>query len=540
MYRIMIAEDEPEVLGAMLSTIDWNAHGFEAPAGCRDGRVAIERIEEGYEPDALITDICMPFVDGLELTRYINRQLPNTIVVVLTGYDDFKYAQKAIKLQVYDYLLKPITPGRINELTDQLREELDRRRIHNIEDSMKITGGYFLNLLITRRLDENTIEENCRAHEFSFSGRYHAAATIDLDLPAPSTVDESGNLELMRYGLCNIAQELAEDYPNALVFQGNDGTAKLIVSANDRDELYERITGLARTVSATAGGGLGIPVSAGIGEPVAYLDELHLSHAQSLTALSYRFFYGEGSVICETDVDIKKSQEIDYPSCERAFETAVRTLDRAGAQAAVTELIDQLRDSHIAFDRCVLYSQKLIMSLIGITGEIVGEHEIDELEKTWEHANFYAVPTISRLGEMVEMVCDKAFGLLELVRSDTAASQVIKAEKYIRDCYSNPELSLNMITEHLSISTSYFSAIFKSKTGSTFVEYLTRVRMEKAKQILAFTDRRTYEAAEDVGFSDPHYFSVAFKRVTGMTPKEYRERGHARDQVRGAAGGDGA
>ena len=94
---------------------------------------------------------------------------------------------------------------------------------------------------------------------------------------------------------------------------------------------------------------------------------------------------------------------------------------------------------------------------------------------------------------------------------------------WIREHYGDPRLSLNMITEHLAISTSYFSAIFKSRTGATFVEYLTRVRMEKAQQILAFTDRRTYEAAEDVGFSDPHYFSVTFKRVTGLTPKEYRE-----------------
>lgn len=124
---------------------------------------------------------------------------------------------------------------------------------------------------------------------------------------------------------------------------------------------------------------------------------------------------------------------------------------------------------------------------------------------------------------MIDEVCDKAFKILALTKSDTAAAQVSKAEKYIREHYGDPRLSLNMITEHLAISTSYFSAIFKSRTGATFVEYLTRVRMEKAQQILAFTDRRTYEAAEDVGFSDPHYFSVTFKRVTGMTPKEYRE-----------------
>lgn len=95
--------------------------GFDPPVGCRDGREAIEKLEGGFVPDVLITDICMPFVDGLELTRYINEHLPNTVVVILTGYDDFQYAHRAIKMQVYDYVLKPVTPASINELTDRLR-----------------------------------------------------------------------------------------------------------------------------------------------------------------------------------------------------------------------------------------------------------------------------------------------------------------------------------------------------------------------------------------------------------------------------------
>lgn len=187
------------------------------------------------------------------------------------------------------------------------------------------------------------------------------------------------------------------------------------------------------------------------------------------------------------------------------------------------DLVGQLRSGHVPFERCVLYSQKLMMTLIGLTDELIGGAEVESLEKTWEQFNFYSAPTLGRLERMIDEVCDKAFKILALTKSDTAAAQVSKAEKYIREHYGDPRLSLNMITEHLAISTSYFSAIFKSRTGATFVEYLTRVRMEKAQQILAFTDRRTYEAAEDVGFSDPHYFSVTFKRVTGMTPKEYRE-----------------
>lgn len=265
MYKIMLAEDELEVLGAMLRTIRWTEHGFDPPVGCRDGREAIEKLEGGFVPDVLITDICMPFVDGLELTRYINEHLPNTVVVILTGYDDFQYAHRAIKMQVYDYVLKPVTPASINELTDRLRGELDERRLRNLDDSMQIVASYFLNQLMTRRLDAKRIEESCRAHKLDFAGRYHIAAVLDVDLRAPATEDDGGNLELMRYGLANIAQELSENSHGTLAFQGNDGLTKLIISSGERDGLYAAAIGLCRTISKTAGAALQVPVSAASG-----------------------------------------------------------------------------------------------------------------------------------------------------------------------------------------------------------------------------------------------------------------------------------
>lgn len=524
-YKIMLAEDEVEVLGAMLQTIRWEKYGFETPIGCPDGRAAIAALEDGFAPDVLITDICMPFVDGLELAAYIGKSLPETIVVILTGYDDFKYAQKAIKLKAFDYMLKPITPNALGEQIQKLKEELDARRLESEDRSMQIVASHFLNQLMSKRLDRSVIEENCRIHKFDFAGRYHTAVVLDVDLTTPETINQNNNRELMRYGLYNIAQELVAGTGSAgtMTFQGNDGTTQLIVEIAALEGAYSDIGALIALITQTVQDCLSLTVSAGVGEPVAYLDELHMSHEQALTALSYRFFYGEGSVICEADIDVRKSGQVDYAACERRFVAAAKSLDREKAYESVSELMTLLKDNRVAFDKCSLYSQKLMMSLITLTGDIVGAQEVESLEQLSEHVNFYAVSTIGQMEELIRSVCEKAFALLEIVKTDGAASQVIKAESYIRAHFNDPELSLNQITEHLAISTSYFSAIFKSKTGSTFVEYLTRVRMDKAKQILAFTDRRTYETAEDVGFTDPHYFSVAFKRVTGMTPKEYRE-----------------
>lgn len=524
MYKVLLAEDEVEVLSAMLKTIHWKNCGFDTPVGCQDGMQAIEILKNGFVPNLVITDICMPFADGLELTEYINENLPGTIVVILTGYDEFKYAHSAIKLKVYDYVLKPVTPGRMTELLRRYKEELDERELKNLETSMDIVSGYFLNKLVTKKLDSSTIEKNCRVNKLTFDGRYHIVTVMDVDLPIPVTIKESNNVELMRYGLFNISQELAQREGKTVVFQGNDGLTNIITSTQDVDEAYRAATQLAHTISDSVKQSLKITASAGIGEPVAYLDDLYLSRTQAGTALGYRFFYGDSSIICEADVDIKQLGGIDYNACEKQLVQAVKTMDRESAMAAVANLVEQLKEYHIAFDKCVLYSQKLMMRIVTLTNEVTGELDAESLEKISENVDFFKVSNLSRLQELLDMVCVKVFGILEAVKNNTIVSQVVKAENYIKEHYSDPELSLNTITEHLSISTSYFSAIFKAQTGSTFVEYLTHMRMEKAKQILAFTDRRTYEAAEDVGFSDPHYFSVAFKRVTGMTPKEYREQ----------------
>lgn len=365
--------------------------------------------------------------------------------------------------------------------------------------------------------------ENCRTHKLSFPGRYHMAAVMDVDLPAPVTIDETNNVELMRYGLYNIAQELAQKYPGIIVFQSYDGITDVLVDGESHNRAYETAMELGKLVASTVYHNLGVSVSVGIGEPVAYLDELCLSRRQAVTALEYRFFYGEGSVICAADIEIKKSQDIDYSACARRMEEAVKAMDQPGAQTVISDMMEAMRNGHVPFDRCVLYSQKLVMTLMSLVDGILGRQEVEALEKLWDKVNFYTVPNIGRLEQIVSTICNRAFEGFDLVKTDSAAAQVRKAESYMKEHYGDPGLSLNTVTEYLAISTSYFSAIFKAKTGSTFVEYLTRLRMDRAKQILAMTDRRTYEVAEDVGFSDPHYFSVAFKRVTGMTPKEYRE-----------------
>lgn len=521
MYKVMLAEDEAEVLGAMLKTIHWENYGFEVPIGCRDGAEAIRCVEAGEQPDVLITDICMPFVDGLELTEYVTKHLPDAIVVILTGYDDFHYAQKAIKFQVFDYVLKPITPSCLCELLERLKVELDQRS-RSDGNSKEIVTNYFLNQLVHKKMDLSVISEYCRIYDIKFEGCYHVSALLDIDLPAQKTGAQDKSDDLLRYGLFNIAQELSQEYGVA-VFQGREGLCNCIVSAADLESCF-RLTGtLISHIAQTVHRALKVTVSAGIGEPVKSLDALYFSHQKAEKALESRFYYGENSILFSSEVDIKKSENIDYQNCERHLTEAVYTLNRTAAGDAVKELANQLKNTQAPLEKCVFYTQKLLMKMIMLADDIAGEQQADAMTKAFEGASLYSVSTLAQLVDRLDEMFDKAFEILLTLKTSSSASQVAKAELYIKEHFNNPELSLNSVTEHLSVSTSYFSSIFKERTGMTFVEYLTQLRMEKAKQLLTFTDYRTYEIAENIGFSDPHYFCVIFKRTTGLPPTEYRE-----------------
>jgi len=549
MYKIMLAEDEPEVLSAILDTIRWEAFSFHRPLGCRDGRDAMAALEEGYIPDVIITDICMPFVDGLALARYAADRCPKTIVVILSGYSEFSYAQQAVQLQVYDYVLKPITPASIQKLLQRLKEELDNRRLHDIDDSLHILRGHFLNRLTTKRLDELVVDENVERHKLRFPGRHHLAMVLDVDAPlnAKSDVQEGNALELARYGLFNIASELVErhaaqggraggqagdeapgnavqfDEDQILTFQAQDGATKMIVSADGEADCQDIAVYMASVVAETVKRYLSTTVSAGIGEPVARLGGLYKSHQQAVKALAHRFFYGEQSILSSRDINDKEGSDSDVSVYYQSFEDALKACSRTKTDKVTAALFTYLGENHWPIERCVFCCQKLLFLLHEFVSQFGGEAEIKMLESIWEQMSFESASTIMQLQEMIHTLSGQILDIFGDLQTDSAVAQVRRAESYIRDHYNEPGLSLHVITEHLALSISYFSAIFKSHTGCTFVEYLTRVRMDRAKQILALTDRRTYETAYDVGYSDPNYFSVAFKRFTGMSPREFRE-----------------
>lgn len=531
MYKIMLVEDEPALLKAMRDTLDWASLSFHPPVACTNGREAIENIEAGYLPDAVITDICMPFVDGVELTEYLARHCPQTLVVMLTGYDDFTYAHRGIKLKVYDYILKPITPKSLRLLAARLCEELENRRIKHTDEFDALARERFLLQLLTTRLDRKTIEDNFRVHRINPGTPYWTVLAADLSLPPAVTAVQNRDAELARYALGNILSELAGAYPCAVACVPVKDTYCVVLSGGEPEALMDTSRALALHADEACKL-ISQKVTCGVGRPVASPFELHECYLQAVLALHYRFFFGHVPCIFGAQIEVRPAAQFDYASHERAITAAVKQGSRQKTLEAVEALCAQMQAQTLPYELCLRTCQRTVLHLLELMGEYLSAEDVADLERAWDDTNFYAATTLQQLLDMLRCLCELAFDSFARVSEDDATLRVRRAEAYIREHYSDESLSLNTMRDVFSISVSYFSAIFKAGTGTTFVEYLTQVRLGRAKELLALTEKRAGEIAAEVGFADPHYFSVTFKRVTGLTPRDYRAQSRAGKDVK--------
>ena len=500
MYQIMLVEDEMLVRESMAQNTNWGRFGFAAPHVFENGRQALEQLE-ALKPDVVITDICMPFVDGLELAQHIYETLPETIVVVLTGFSEFSYAQKAIRYHVHDYLLKPVSPREFDQLLQGLAAELsEKRERQGVYSRAAVAGEVLKDRFFQSLLQPELPQELSGAMQeagVEFGGGMHAVVLAALP-EGQITLDGQDVTQL-----CMPAQFRVLE----------DQHAMLIVSGEDTAELMARTATGARQLCAQLEKHA-VPV--GIGGAYSGLDGLRQSAQEAQHALGYAFSSGQTLLF---DPELRKaSGSLQTDDCPTA--AMIASALQSGAANRALELTGTLftciRRRRVHLDECRPVLQRLqILMASHLTRE--------QLRRAPE----MLLPQAGCSLEEVRLSVERLEGYIlqcQSQQNDTPAARCGRmAVEYVNEHYADSDLKLPDVLEHLGVSRSYFSTVFKEKTGQSFVEYLTNLRMEKAKELLRETGLCTYEIAERIGFADPHYFSLTFRRREGMTPKQYRE-----------------
>ena len=533
MYRILLVDDEILVRDAMKENINWAGMDCELVGDCENGQQAAEFVKE-HPVDIVLTDILMPYMDGMELSHFLHDHYPDIVIVIFSGFGEFEYAKKAIQYNVSEYLLKPVTAMEITEVIGRMKEKVDqkRREKQKMDNLTKASENYRENAQVIRskaigelvNCTSDVGESLARLKEMGIEldAVSYRVAILDIDLYSglyQVDLEKRQESALMAFVLFNIAEEIVSREKAGIVYQESGNRVCILFEEKWSRDFNGKLKAICREIQQKMKEVMGIDVSIAIGTSVREPDELILSHDGAAQAIGFRYLMGGQLLIDMEEQRTIKSVSLDEPL--RRMSDAMKAGRDEETEAILKEMEDSIRNAFVDKSRACMYLQQIVRSVDQVCQDVSadmdrvldGREEL--LRRITEQKSFRTACGI------VNEYIMKVFQMLSDMNSSSGQRQARLALDYIQKNYMDPDLSLNDICSYLNISTSYFSTIFKEMTGETFTEVLIRTRMEKAKELLENTTMKNYEIAERVGFSDPHYFGISFKKMTGVTPTEY-------------------
>ena len=476
MLRVLIADDESKVCQLIEKLVDWDVLGMEVVAVAENGIEALEKIKE-FHPDIVITDIRMPGYDGLDLIRLGKEEAPNTEFVIISGYRHFEYAQMAIRYGVNAYLLKPIRK-------DELTETLKRLSAH------------------------------FEPGEFSI-------AILKLD---GRVCDEEKNVRFMAEKVQAAAGKLLNGYVMEAELTELNGFHFFLLNydPDDRMQIRRQMKALLSEIRVQGDILKNLAVTMALGEGVGRLSEIGISLKNARLLIEERLLGGTGKLM---EGSIESGESFADSEIFAKFNDQIsHTLESLDAFAVREELI---------------YLKTKMLAAKEISG-----HEI--LQMTKEICNQYLffmkkyrLPVEENFMENFSISADNCADAAELfdymtrrlTSSYEKASRLKRQDenrpirlvkKYVEEHFGEP-LTLEEVSQIADLSPTYLSTLFKKDTGITFLEYLSKVRMDMAKKLLKETNDTVADICGKVGYSDVRYFTKSFTKYAGLKPKEYRK-----------------
>lgn len=533
LYSIILVDDEEEVRKSIIKKIEWQAAGFHVVGDAENGEDAMEKIEM-LEPDVVLTDIRMPYMDGLQLAEKVRQRYPSMRVVIFSGYDDFEYAQRAIKLNVSEYILKPVNVEELTSILKRIKENLDleieeKRNLSRLREkyrkSLPLIREQFFNELVHKNLKKDLAEQKLREYDIPILGaRKWMLAAIDVE---EGDVVESLSLhseeELIPISVMQIVREKLEGYCRFALFQSASEADMVVITALDEDNSITGLTDVLGDICKETKRILKVPVTIGIGHSCEDISGIPKAYQSAVDALGYKAIAGNGSTIYINDMEPVGSGKLEFDSLtEGELISAIKFGPEEKIESSVKNIMEKMKTAKVHFRQQQVYMIGIFNSIIQMMQQydlaledIMGE----ELESM---VLFDKLKKIEEFGQWLLRIAGKLNHLINQERDMTTRQVIQEAKQYILDNYQNPDLSVEMICRHLHMSPAYFSTVFKKETGQAYIAYLTEVRLNKAVELLNKTDDKTYIIASKVGYQEQNYFSYVFKKKFGVSPTRYR------------------
>ncbi|WP_434752676.1 response regulator [Paenibacillus amylolyticus] len=528
MYRVLLVDDEEDVREGLVVEVDWEVLDLRIVGLAENGREALEMAER-VEPDIVITDISMPFMDGLELARRLRERNPLVKVVILTGYDEFDYARQAVSLSVDEYLLKPFSAGHLTELLTRLRAQMEteiaeREDVQQLREhyrtSMPLLQADLIATLLHRQKSSSYILSRASQCGLELKGKRYGVSIL--------TLHPSEDPELKLFAALNIAAEVWADHKAGYAFMHQESVVLLYVeplgeseTVGESEKLQQQaLENVVRSIRHY----LRVPVTIGSSRLVDTLPDVKHAYEDAMLALDYRLVPGTDSLIYIADVERQAAGKLRFDELKQ--QTLTRCL-KAGTQAELEEglqvIFQEITVEHGRSD-IQLYLIE-VLTTVWKAAQASGEEMEDIFGAGFQlYTDLFRLPGLSEAQHKVSEVCLLVQQRISSGRQHVYKDIVEQALTFTKKYYADPDLSIQKVCAHLHISSGYFCSIFKKEVQLTFLQYLMQIRMDEARELLRSTELKSFQIAEKVGFAEPNYFSFCFKKHIGVSPKEYRKQ----------------
>ncbi|MHB8061547.1 MAG: response regulator [Ruminiclostridium sp.] len=529
LYRVLLVDDEDEIRSGIITKIDWKSNGFELVGDTNNGVDALE-MAETLHPDVVLTDIKMPFMDGLELCKCLIKRFPSCKLVVFSGFDDFEYAHQAIKMNVFEYILKPISARELTSVLQKLKRQIDceieeKRDIESLrsyyQESLPVMRDQFLARLIEGRVSLDKLVKYARQYGLEYPPSYWAVAIFRPEYPIKGSSSLSNSIDLVPISAKRIIDYNLEQSFDIKTFLYDDDVIS-IVRLDNKEQILNLVC-IANLTCKEVKRILEFTLSSGIGLVSDDILELKYSYQGALNAVDYRVLVGSGRAIYVGDVELGLSTQLDFnEQDERELHGAIKFGTPDNIRAVIEKLMKRIHDSRLPLAQYQIFLMEIQTTLIKLARAY--NLDVDDILNMRDrgYVQFTDFTSLSEMGNWFSEVCVRISLIIGLKRTDSTKLIAIRAKKFINENYADNGLSVETLCKHLHLSSAYFSTLFKRETGGTFINYLTSIRMEKAAWLLRSTDDKTYLISQNTGFIDPNYFSYVFKRYFGISPSKFR------------------
>jgi two-component system response regulator YesN len=522
MFDVLVVEDEPIARASLTYLLDWQRYGFEIKGEAEDGQQALDMMRAHYY-SLVITDIRMPVMGGLTFIQEL-RKFSDAAVVILTGYDDFEYARQGLKLGVQDYLLKPVDEEDLIAVLNKVRDSLDLKYKTNKQLNLGVSAlkDQFFKRWVHGQVKEQEFAEQTKLLGIPEQWQSSGCLVVEMDfIHSLHTYLTDREMELKRFAIRNIIEEICG--ASGFVCEESEERYTLLIFHLDESHLDEAyLTSLAEKLGASIRQYAKETVSIGVGHTVTTWEEVAKSFSAAEVALDGKFLSGSNTILT---CPAKSSEESEQADLRRSLEVnvieAIKTLQADQVHRTLLQLKEEFKAGYLHPNAIKVYVLEILIQLSHLVKEVGGSHTLlfdDQLE------DYELVMRSKTSDDLFQFTSERCMAVLELLHrvKDQQPNKVFETVKKLVQEQYHTQISLRSVAQQVYMNPHYLGKLFKANANVSFNEYMLHLRMEKAKELLLFTDKKVYEIAQLVGFGELDWFYKRFKTYTGVSAGEFR------------------